>query len=70
MLVYDIDLNERNRIHCKYLVGLGYLGLGDESKATEILQEVLLADINHQGAANHLNMLALFKQADSKYSEV
>lgn len=68
MLVYDIDLGQLNKIHCKYLVGLGYLGLNDEEKAIPILQEVLQTDINHQGAANHLKMLSFFKQPTASNS--
>ena len=28
-LVFDDDLNGRNRIHCQYMAALGYLGLGE-----------------------------------------
>ena len=54
MLVFEQDLNRRNFIHCKYLIGLGCLGLGEEEKGTAGLQEVLRLDINHQGAMLHL----------------
>ena len=54
MLVFEQDLNRCNFIHCKYLTGLGYLGLGEEEKGTAGLQEVLRLDINHQGAMLHL----------------
>jgi tetratricopeptide (TPR) repeat protein len=57
MLVFEQDLNRRNFIHCTYLIGLGYLGMGEEQKGTASLQEVLKLDINHQGAALH----SLFK---------
>ena len=30
-LVFDDDLNLRNRIHCHYMLALGYLGLGDRA---------------------------------------
>jgi tetratricopeptide (TPR) repeat protein len=50
MLVFDLDINLRNTIHCKYLVGLGYLGLGDETQGRKYLDEVILSDVNHQGA--------------------
>ena len=33
MLVFDIDLDLRNKIHCQYLIALGHLGLGNEEKA-------------------------------------
>lgn len=60
MLVFDIDINRRNRIHCTYLVALGYLGSGDENKASALLNEVLTMDLNHQGAAAHLRMMPFF----------
>jgi hypothetical protein len=50
MLVFDMDINLRNTIHCKYLVGLGYSGLGDTIRGRKYLDEVLSLDVNHQGA--------------------
>ncbi len=60
MLVFDIDLNRRNKIHCMYLIALGHLGLGNETKALALLQDVLTMEINHQGAAIHLHMAPFF----------
>jgi tetratricopeptide (TPR) repeat protein len=60
MLVFDIDLDLRNRIHCLYLIALGHLGLGDKRKASRLLNEVLTMDINHQGARAHLKMIPFF----------
>lgn len=57
MLVFDQDLSLRNRVHCTYLMGLGYYGLGDYAKAQENLQEVLHMEKNHQGAATYLGMI-------------
>lgn len=53
MLVFDLDLNLRNRIHCLYLMGLGYLGLQQEQQGQQLLNEVLALDGNHQGATFH-----------------
>lgn len=50
MLVFDIDLDQRNRIHCLYLMGLGHMGLGQEQQGQQYLDEVLALDANHQGA--------------------
>ena len=50
MLVFDIDLNQRNRIHCLYLMGLGHMGLQQEQQGQQYLDEVLALDVNHQGA--------------------
>jgi tetratricopeptide (TPR) repeat protein len=63
MLVFDLDINHRNVIHCNYLIGLGYLGLGDEAAAGQWLGNVQQLDINHQGAAVHLQMKPFFQEA-------
>ncbi|HEX2631020.1 MAG TPA: tetratricopeptide repeat protein, partial [Chitinophagaceae bacterium] len=65
MLVFDIDLNQRNEIHCVYLQALGYLGLGNEQKGIALLNDVLKKDINHQGAATHLKMIPFFIQGQT-----
>lgn len=62
LLVFDQDLNLKNRIHCTYLKGLGHLGLGDYDKAEPYFQEVLKYDINHQGAIVHLKMPDFLKE--------
>ena len=50
LLIWDDDLNVRNRIHCNLVMGLGYLGLGDKSHALRFLKEVKDLDCNHQTA--------------------
>jgi tetratricopeptide (TPR) repeat protein len=62
MLVFDIDLNQRNEQHCKYLIGLGNIGLGDYKKGEEYIESVLKNDINHQGAATYLRMINFIQQ--------
>ncbi|MBP6977874.1 MAG: DUF5107 domain-containing protein [Bacteroidales bacterium] len=59
LLVWDTDLNVRNKIHCLYMMGLGYLGLdnGQSGKAEELFDRVLDMDINHQGAQIHRLMM-------------
>jgi len=68
MLVFDVDINRRNHIFCKYLVGLGNLGLGNIKLGKELLSEVLLLDINHQGAAIHLRMANYFEEINKEYA--
>ena len=62
MLVFDIDLNQRNQQHCNYLIGLGNIGLGNYKKAEEYLESVLKNNINHQGAATYLRMISFIQQ--------
>jgi tetratricopeptide (TPR) repeat protein len=52
-LVFDEDLNQRNRIHCHYMIGLGQLGLENAEEAQLHFDRVLALDANHQGAAVH-----------------
>ena len=62
MLVFDIDLNERNKQHCNYLIGLGNIGLGNYEKSKSYLELVLKNNINHQGAATYLSMIDFLEQ--------
>lgn len=48
LAIWEDDLNTRNQIHCYFVMGLGYLGLGNPNKAKEYLEKVRLLDINHQ----------------------
>jgi tetratricopeptide (TPR) repeat protein len=56
-LVFDVDLNERNRLHCHYMQALGYLGVGDLTAAQEHFDAVLALAINHLGATLHWQMI-------------
>lgn len=53
LMIFDDDLDQRNQIHCYYLLALGYLGLGNTVKADEYLDKVLALDPAHAGAAVH-----------------
>ncbi|MDQ6421655.1 DUF5107 domain-containing protein [Paenibacillus sp. LHD-117] len=57
-LVFEDDLNKRNRIHCRFMRGLGLIGLGRHSEAREELEATLAMDMNHSGARIHLEMLS------------
>jgi tetratricopeptide (TPR) repeat protein len=55
-LVFETDLNARNRLQCHYLIGLGYLGLGDMAAAKEHFRNVLNEDASHIGAILHIRL--------------
>lgn len=57
LLIFEDDLKMRNRIHCLYLMGLGYLGLKMHLKAERALKEVMKYDAMHFGAATHIKHL-------------
>ncbi|MGH2644309.1 MAG: hypothetical protein ACRDE2_10195, partial [Chitinophagaceae bacterium] len=51
--VFDIDMDKRNRIHCHYLMGLGFDGLKKLDEADEQFKKVLKMDASNQGAIEH-----------------
>ncbi|WP_098747398.1 DUF5107 domain-containing protein [Paenibacillus sp. EZ-K15] len=59
-LVFDEDLDRRNEIHCRYMMGLGHLGLCDLQSAENLFREVLQLESHHQGAALHLALCETF----------
>jgi tetratricopeptide (TPR) repeat protein len=58
LLIFDDDLQKRNFIHCRYISGLGCLGLKKYDMAQELFSEVLDLDAMHFGANTHLRLLA------------
>jgi len=59
LLIWDEDLKIRNTMHCNYLMGLGYLGLGIKDKAAGFFHQVLQSDTYHIGSKVHLAMTML-----------
>ncbi len=49
LLIWDDSLDTKNIIHCKYMLALGYYGMGDTAHAMRYLSEVEALDNNHQG---------------------
>lgn len=50
LLIFEEDLNVKNRIHCLFMMALGHLGKGNTEKAEDYFAQVLSLDKNHQGA--------------------
>ena len=71
LLVFDTDLNEKNRNHCNYLKGLGELGLQNYTSSANYLNKVILRDANHVGAIIHLRMIYfLMKQNETDLNKI
>ena len=49
LLIWEDSLDQKNLIHCKYMLALGYAGMGDKTHAERFLNEVEALDNNHQG---------------------
>ena len=58
-LVFEDDLNRRNVIHCRYMRGLGLLGLGRTGEAAAELELALDMEPNHQGAMVHRRLSSI-----------
>jgi tetratricopeptide (TPR) repeat protein len=58
LLVWEGDLDEMNCIHCKYMLALGYYGMGDKAKAELYLRQVEEMDNNHLGARQFRTLMA------------
>jgi tetratricopeptide (TPR) repeat protein len=56
-LIFDDDLDQRNRIECRYLESLARAGLGQRRPAARGMRDVLALDPGHAGAAWHLRAL-------------
>jgi tetratricopeptide (TPR) repeat protein len=61
MLLFDDDLEKRNRVESLLLIAMASHGLGEAEKATRLLQRVLDADPNHLFASD---MLSWIKQCN------
>lgn len=48
LAIWDDDLNIRNKVHCYYVMALGYSGLGENEKAEMFYEKVHQLDINKQ----------------------
>ena len=59
LLIWDDSLDDRNRVHCLYLLALGYYGLGDEAHARRYLAEAEALDPNHLGLHQLRTLMAI-----------
>lgn len=50
------SLDDANRVHCLYMLALGYAGLGDACHSKRYLNEATSLDINHQGIQSFRNL--------------
>jgi tetratricopeptide (TPR) repeat protein len=63
LLLFEDDLSKRNTIHCRYMLGLGLLGLGEFAKAKEEFRIALKEDAMHFGCQTHLYLATVMERA-------
>lgn len=57
LLLFEDDLQKRNRVEHFFVMALAELGFRNTTRAMELLQEVLSLDCNHMGARLELDVL-------------
>ncbi|MCD0471909.1 DUF5107 domain-containing protein [Flavobacterium sp. JAS] len=57
LMIWEDDLDKRNKIHCLYMQGLGLLGLDKKAEAEEVFESVLSEEKSHSGVTIHLSLL-------------
>lgn len=57
LLIWEDDMDKKNRIHCNYLMALGHLGLGNTAKAEHFFEVAASMDNNHQGIQIHRKLM-------------
>ncbi len=53
-LIFEADLNKKNKVHCCFMAALGYLGKGDVKSAKEYAQKGIKLDKCHAGLTDIL----------------
>ncbi|MCI6467780.1 MAG: DUF5107 domain-containing protein [Faecalicatena sp.] len=56
-LIFEDDMNQKNKAHCYYLMGLANLGFGKMQEAEEQFEKALEIDYNHQNCRIYLKMV-------------
>lgn len=62
--VWDGSLDEMNRIHCLYMLALGFAGLNDVRHSEKYLKEAEEMNINHQGIQSFKSLIRLLEVLD------
>lgn len=57
LMIWEDNLDKRNKIHCLYMQGLGLLGLNKIDEAENTFANVLSEEKSHSGVTNHLSLL-------------
>ncbi len=64
-MVFEDDLNQRNRMHCEYMLALGQFGLGNTDLAQRAFDEVIAQQADHAGARLHRALMCEAGEAHS-----
>ncbi|MBQ3900162.1 MAG: hypothetical protein II736_00410, partial [Clostridia bacterium] len=57
LLVFDDDLNRRNRVHCAFMKALGLAGKGENEASREAFRSALSEDPNAFAPRTHMKLI-------------
>lgn len=63
-LVFDDDLNKRNKVHCLFMEALGLLGKGNTKEAANVFETACAVEKYHFGMNSYM---ALFMNKENDY---
>ena len=49
LAIWDADLQQKNRVHCLFMLALGHYGLGEYEKSRKYFDQAYALDLDHQG---------------------
>lgn len=55
-LIFEDDMDKKNKAHCHYLMGLANLGMGEKEEAARQFEKAIEYDFNHQNGRIYLGM--------------
>lgn len=55
-LIFEDNMQRKNKAHCHYLMGLANMGMGDKEEAKRQFEKALFYDYNHQNCRIYLKM--------------
>lgn len=65
LLIFEDDLKLRNKTHCYYIMGLGYLGLNKYDDSIAAFNKVLEYDGFHFGAKAHIDLISVISSINT-----
>lgn len=69
-MIFDTDLDRKNKLHCIFMAALGYAGFGKTEKAMRYINAGLELDNSHQGLNILKRSLTGGEENDDKSTEV
>ncbi len=57
MMIFEEDLNQRNKVHCLFMLALGHMGKKEMGQAEKYMKQAAALDKTHMGIRIHMPLL-------------